>query len=65
MLQQALKLAQHSANEQGEKYKFNYDRKSALHKFEISQKVWLSYTTSIGKNAKLVPNWIGPFEMKY
>jgi hypothetical protein len=63
MLQQALKLAQQSANEQGEKYKFNYDRKSALHKFEIGQKVWLSYTTSIGKNAKLAPNWIGPSEV--
>jgi len=23
--------------------------------------VWLSDTTSIGKNAKLSPNWIGPY----
>ena len=34
-----------------------------LHKFEIGQKVWLSDTTSFGKNAKLAPNWIGPYEI--
>jgi hypothetical protein len=63
MLHQARKLAQQTATEQGEKYKNSYDKKSALHKFAISQKVWLSDTTSIGKNAKLAPNWVGPYEI--
>ncbi len=56
MLHQAWKLAQQTATEQGEKYKNSYDQKSAQHKFAIGQKVWLSDTTSIGKNAKLAPN---------
>jgi hypothetical protein len=63
MLHQALKLAQQTATEQGEKYKFSYDKKSGVHKFSIGQKVWLSDTTSIGKNAKLSPTWIGPYEI--
>jgi hypothetical protein len=63
MLQQACKLAQQSASEQGEKYKTSYDTNSVQHKFNIGQKVWLSDTTSIGKNAKLAPNWIGPYEI--
>jgi hypothetical protein len=63
MLQQARKLAQQSASEQGEKYKTSYDKKSLQNKFNIGQKVWLSDTTSIGKNAKLTPNWIGPYEI--
>jgi transposase InsO family protein len=63
MLQQARKLAQQTATDQGEKYKQNYDKQSAFHKFEIGHKVWLSETTSIGKNAKLTPNWIGPYEI--
>jgi hypothetical protein len=63
MLQQAHRLAQQSASEQGEKYKISYDKKSVQHKFEIGQKVWLSDTTLIGKNAKLAPNWIGPYEI--
>ncbi len=33
MLQQARKLAQQSASEQGEKYKISYDKKSVQHKF--------------------------------
>jgi hypothetical protein len=37
--------------------------KLAEHKFAIGQKIWLSDTTSIGKNAKLSPNWIGPYEI--
>jgi hypothetical protein len=56
-------LSLQSANAQGEKYKGNYDKKSVVHKFQIGQKVWLSDTTSIGKNAKLAPNWIGPYEI--
>jgi hypothetical protein len=63
MLQQVRKLAQQTAAAQGEKYKQNYDKQSSPHKFEIGQKVWLSDTTSIGKNAKLTPNWIGPYEI--
>jgi len=48
---------------QGEKYKTNYDKQSSPHTFKIGQKVWLSDSTSIGKNAKLTPNWIGPYEI--
>jgi hypothetical protein len=33
------------------------------HKFSICQNVWLSNTTSIGKNGKLLPNWVGPYEI--
>jgi transposase InsO family protein len=63
MLQQARKLAQLTAAQQGEKYKNQYDKLASPHKFEIGQKVWLSDTTSIGKNAKLTPNWIGPYQI--
>ncbi len=63
LLQQARKLAQQSVVEQGEKYKTSYDLKAAIHKFTIGQKVWLSVTTSIGKNAKLTPNWIRPYKI--
>jgi hypothetical protein len=63
MLQQAFKLAQQTAADQGEKYKLSYDKKSMAHKSSIGQKVWLSDTTSIGKNAKLSPNWVGPYEI--
>jgi len=44
-------------------YKTNFDVKTADHKFQIIQKVWLSDTTSIGRNAKLSPNWISPFKI--
>jgi transposase InsO family protein len=63
MLQQARKLAQQTAAEQGEKYKNQYDKLASPHKFDIGQKVWLSDSTSIGKNAKLAPNWIGPYKI--
>jgi hypothetical protein len=63
MLHQARKLAQQIAHDQGEKYKNSYDQNSAQHKFAIAQKVWLSDTTSIGKNAKLAPNWVGPYKI--
>ncbi len=63
MLQQARKLAHQTANEQGEKCKNSFDKNTALHKFAIGQNVWLSNTTSIGKNAKLAPNWVGPYKI--
>jgi hypothetical protein len=63
MLQHARKLAQQTAAEQGEKYKNQYDKLASPHKFQIGQKVWLSDSTSIGKNAKLTPNWIGPYQI--
>ncbi len=63
ILHQACKLAQQTATEQGEKYKTSYNRKSAEHNFAIGQKVWFSDTTSNGKNAKLSPNWVGPYEI--
>jgi hypothetical protein len=63
MLHQARKLAQQTTTEQGEKYKNSYDQKSAQHKFAIGQKVWLSDTTSIGKNAKLTPSGVGPYKI--
>jgi hypothetical protein len=56
-------LQQQSAETQGEKYKTNFDVKAAIHKFKIGQRVWLSETTSIGKNAKLSSNWIEPYEI--
>ena len=63
MLQHARKLAQQTAAEQGEKYKNQYDKLASPHKFQIGQKVWLSDSTSIGKNTKLTPNWIGPYQI--
>jgi hypothetical protein len=50
-------LAHQLAAEQGEKYK------TSFHKFTIGQNVWLSDTISIGKNAELSPNWIGPYKI--
>ncbi len=64
LLQQAQKLAQQTAEVQGQKkYKANFDIQTAAHKFLIGQKVWLNDTKSISKNAKLSPNWIGPFKI--
>ena len=63
ILHHARKVAHQHAQEQGAKYKSNFDSKAAQHKFSIGQKVWLSDTTAIGKNAKLSPNWIGPYEI--
>jgi len=56
LLQQDPKLAHQSAQDQGEKYKHNFDLKTSIHNFKVGQKVWLSDTTTIGKNAKLSPN---------
>jgi hypothetical protein len=63
MLHQARKLARQIAHDQGENYKNSYNQNSAQHKFSIGQKVWLSDTTSIGKNDKLAPNCVGPYEI--
>jgi hypothetical protein len=38
MLHQARKLTRQTAMEQGEKYKFSYDKNAAAHKFSIGQK---------------------------
>jgi hypothetical protein len=56
-----LYTSQH-AEQQGIKYKVNFDKKSAPHKFTIDQKVWLSDTTALGKNPKLTPKWLGPYK---
>ncbi len=45
------------------KYKANFDKNSATHKFTIDQKVWLSDTTALGKNPKLTPKWLGPYKI--
>jgi len=63
ILHHACKVAHQNTQEQGEKYKTHFDSKAAQHKFSIGQKVWLSDTTAIGKNAKLSPNWISPYEI--
>ncbi len=64
ILQHARKIAIQNAQEQGIKYKQNYDAKAAQHKFVVGQKILLNDTTAIGKKSKLSPNWIGPFEIK-
>jgi hypothetical protein len=63
LLHNTRKLAQQTAELQGQKYNVNIDAKTAAHKFQMGQKVWLSDTTSIGKNAKLTPKWISPFQI--
>jgi transposase InsO family protein len=63
ILQHARKMAQETATEQGNKYKFNYDAKAQPHKFKIGQKIFLNDSTSLGKNSKLSPNWTGPYEI--
>ncbi len=49
--------------QQGKKYKLNFDTNSAPHKFKTVQKVWLSDTTALGKNPKLTPKWLGPYKI--
>ncbi len=63
ILQHARKVVNQNVAEQGQKYKASYDSKTAPHKFSIGQKIFLNDTTAIGKNAKLSPNWTGPFEI--
>jgi hypothetical protein len=29
----------------------------------VDRKVWLSDTTALGKNPKLIPNWVGPYKI--
>jgi hypothetical protein len=61
LLQHARKLVHQTAEQQGEKYKHQFNQKAAPHNFTVGPKVWLSNTTAIGKNKKLTLNWIGPF----
>ncbi len=63
MLQHARQIAQKNAEHQGIKYKANFDKNSAPHKFSSDQKVWLSDTTALGKNPKLTPKWLGPYKI--
>jgi hypothetical protein len=42
MLQHTRQVARQHAEQQGIKYKANFDKNSAPHKFHIEQKVWLS-----------------------
>jgi hypothetical protein len=62
-LQHARQVARQHAEQQGLKYKANFDRNTAPHKFTIHQKVWLSDTTALGKNPKLTPKWLGPYKI--
>jgi hypothetical protein len=63
LLQHACQAARHHAEQQGIKYKDNFDKNSAPHNFKIDQKVWLSDTTALGKNPKLTPKWLGPYKI--
>jgi hypothetical protein len=49
LLQHARQIARQHAEQQGIKYKDNFDKNSAPHNFKIDQKVWLSDTTALGK----------------
>jgi hypothetical protein len=62
-LQHARQTACKHAEQQGLKYKENFDKHAAPHKFKIDQKVWLSDTTALGKNLKLTPKWLGPYKI--
>jgi len=57
------KLLTNTLKIQGQKYKDNFDKTAAGHKFKIDQKVWLSDTTALGKNPKLTPKWLGPYKI--
>jgi transposase InsO family protein len=63
MLQHARQVARQHAEQQGIKYKANFDKHSAPHKFALDQKVWPSDTTALGKNPKLMPKWLGPYKI--
>jgi hypothetical protein len=63
LLQHARQVARQHAAAQGQKYKQNFDTNSAPHKFKIDQKVWLYNTTTLGKNPKLTPKWLGPYKI--
>jgi len=61
LLQHARQVACQHAEQQGQKYKANFDKHTTSHNFQIDQKVWLSDKTSLGKNQKLTPKWLGPY----
>ncbi len=63
LLQHARQVARKNAEQQGLKYKLNFDQKAVPHKFKVDQKVWLSDTTALGKNPKLTPKWVGPYKI--
>jgi hypothetical protein len=63
LLQHARQVARQHAEAQGIKYKQNFDSTTAPHSFKIFQKVWLSDTTALGKNPKLMPKWLGPYKI--
>ncbi len=63
MLQRTRQVACQHAEQQGIKYKANFDKHSVPHKFSLDQKVWLSDTTALGKNPKLTPKWLGPYKI--
>ncbi len=54
-------MARQHAEAQGIKYKQIFDSTTSPHNFKIDQKVWLSDTTTLGKNPKLTPKWLGPY----
>ncbi len=63
MLQHARQVARQHAEQRGQKYKDNFDKHATSHNFQINQKVWLSDTTSLGKNPKVTPKWLGPYKI--
>jgi hypothetical protein len=63
LLQHARQAARQHAEQQGIKYKNNFDKNAAPHIFKVDQKVWLSDTTALGKNPKLMPKWLGPYKI--
>jgi Integrase zinc binding domain len=63
LLQNARQVARQHAEQQGQKYKANFDKHATSHNFQIDQKVWLSDTTSLGKNQKLTPKWLDPYKI--
>ncbi len=63
LLQHARLVAHQHAEAQGMKYKQQFDTDTSPHKFQIDQKVWLSDTTALGKNPKLTPKWLGPYQI--
>jgi hypothetical protein len=51
------------AHKQGLKYKENFDKHAAPHKFKVDQKAWVSDTTAFCKNPKLTPKWLGTYKI--
>jgi hypothetical protein len=63
LLQYARQIACKNAEQQGLKYKANFDQNAAPHKFKVDERVWLSDTRALGKNPKLTPKWLGPYKI--